>query len=80
MKLLSVSIFFSKDWNLSAAAAVCVGLVANTCEDAVVPHVLPFIQANVQQVDVSPFLSQNWQGLIPLSLSRPIPSACLAQS
>ncbi len=57
LKMTSPHFFFThKDWNLSAAAAVCVGLVANTCEDDVIPHVLPFIQANVQQVCVFRFI------------------------
>lgn len=40
-------------WNLSMAAGTCLALVANTVEDAVVPAVMPFVQANIQ--------SDNWR-------------------
>jgi len=36
------------DWNLAASAAVCIGLVANVCEDKVVDHVLPYVSASAQ--------------------------------
>jgi importin subunit beta-1 len=40
-------------WNLSMAAATCLGLVANTTEDAVVPVVAPFVQQHIK--------SENWR-------------------
>jgi len=40
-------------WNLSMAAGTCLTLVANTIEDAVVPAIMPFVQANIK--------SENWR-------------------
>jgi len=40
-------------WNLSMSAATCLGLVANTTEDAVVPVVAPFVQQHIK--------SDNWR-------------------
>ena len=40
-------------WNLSMAAATCLGLVANTVEDAIVAVVAPFVQQHIK--------SQNWR-------------------
>ncbi len=34
------------DWNPSKAAGVCLMLLANCCEDDVVPHVLPFVKVS----------------------------------
>ena len=34
------------DWNPSKAAGVCLMLLANCCENDVVQHVLPFVQAS----------------------------------
>jgi len=39
------------DWNPSKAAGVCLMLLANCCENDVVQHVLPFVQANIQNSD-----------------------------
>uniref|UniRef100_A0A7S3V798 Importin N-terminal domain-containing protein n=2 Tax=Chaetoceros debilis TaxID=122233 RepID=A0A7S3V798_9STRA len=38
-------------WNLSMAAATCLGLIANTVEDAIVPIIAPFIQNNIKSED-----------------------------
>jgi len=35
-------------WNIAASGAVCLGLVSNTVEDAIVPPVLEFVQQNLQ--------------------------------
>lgn len=32
------------DWNPNKAAGVCLMLLANCCENDVVPHVLPFVK------------------------------------
>jgi len=40
-------------WNLSMAGATCLGLVATTVEDAVVPVVMPFVQQHIK--------SENWR-------------------
>lgn len=40
-------------WNLSMSGATCLGLVANTVEDAIVPAVMPFVQQHIQ--------SDNWR-------------------
>jgi importin subunit beta-1 len=40
-------------WNISMAAATCLGLIANTTEDAVVPIIIPFVQQHIQ--------SENWR-------------------
>lgn len=40
-------------WNPSKAAGVCLMLLASCCEDEIVPHVLPFVKANIK--------SENWR-------------------
>ncbi|CAF0903368.1 unnamed protein product [Adineta steineri] len=39
------------DWNPFKAAGVCLMLLANCAEDAIIPHVLPFITANINHAD-----------------------------
>ncbi|XP_071264102.1 importin subunit beta-1-like isoform X1 [Salvelinus alpinus] len=39
------------DWNPCKAAGVCLMLLATCCEDAVVPHVLPFIKEHIKHPD-----------------------------
>jgi importin subunit beta-1 len=39
------------DWNPSKSASVCLMLFATCCEDDIVPHVLPFIIANIKHSD-----------------------------
>lgn len=41
------------DWNPCKAAGVCVMLLANCCEDAIVPHVLPFVKDNIEVCSIS---------------------------
>ncbi|XP_038219337.1 importin subunit beta-1 isoform X1 [Zerene cesonia] len=41
------------EWNPSKAASVCLMLLSNCCEDEIVPHVLPFINANIK--------NENWR-------------------
>lgn len=41
------------NWSPSKAASVCLILLATCCEDEIVPHVLPFIKANIE--------SPNWR-------------------
>jgi hypothetical protein len=36
------------DWNPCKAAGVCLMLLANCCEDVIVPHVLPFVKENIE--------------------------------
>ena len=38
-------------WNLSMSAATCIGLIANTTEDKVVPVITPFVQQHIQSQD-----------------------------
>ncbi|KAK7816619.1 importin subunit beta-1 [Quercus suber] len=38
-------------WNLSMAGGTCLGLVARTVGDAIVPLVMPFIEANISKPD-----------------------------
>lgn len=38
-------------WNISMAAGTCLGLCASAAEDAVVPLVMPYVQANIQKSD-----------------------------
>ena len=40
-------------WNLSMSAATCLGLIANTVEDAIVPIIAPFVQQHIK--------SDNWR-------------------
>ena len=40
-------------WNISMAAATCLQLAANTTENAVVPHVMPFVLSNIK--------NENWR-------------------
>lgn len=39
------------DWNPPKAASVCLMLLSNCCENEVVPHVLPFINANIKNTN-----------------------------
>ena len=39
------------DWNPCKAAGVCLMLLAQCCEDDIVPHVLPFVKANIKHQD-----------------------------
>ena len=39
------------DWNPCKAAGVCLMLLANCCEDAIIPHIVPFVQQNIQNQD-----------------------------
>ncbi|XP_057376341.1 importin subunit beta-1-like [Daphnia carinata] len=39
------------DWNPCKAAGVCLMLLANCCEDVIVPHVLPFVKENIENPD-----------------------------
>lgn len=39
------------DWNPSKAAGVCLMLLAQCCENAVVPYVLPFVEENIRNDD-----------------------------
>lgn len=39
------------DWNPCKAAGVCLMLLANCCEDVIVPHVLPFVKDNIEDPD-----------------------------
>jgi len=36
------------DWNPCKAAGVCLSLMANYCEDAIVPLVMPFVREHLQ--------------------------------
>ncbi|KAL9179748.1 hypothetical protein ACHAXT_007718 [Thalassiosira profunda] len=40
-------------WNLSMSGATCLGIIANTVEDAIVPHIVPFVQQHIQ--------NENWR-------------------
>lgn len=42
-----------ENWNMSMAAATCLGLIATTVEDEVVPVIMPFVEQNIQ--------SENWR-------------------
>ncbi|KAH8112102.1 ARM repeat-containing protein [Phellopilus nigrolimitatus] len=39
------------EWNVSMAAATCLALLAQTVADAIVPAVIPFIEANIKAAD-----------------------------
>ncbi|XP_021959205.1 importin subunit beta-1 isoform X2 [Folsomia candida] len=41
------------DWNPCKAAGVCLMLFTNCCEDAIIPHVIPFVQTNIKH--------ENWR-------------------
>lgn len=41
------------DWNPAKAASVCLMLLAQCCENEIVPHVLPFVKENIK--------STNWR-------------------
>ncbi|CAM8920198.1 unnamed protein product [Rhodiola kirilowii] len=38
-------------WNISMAGGTCLGLVARTVGDAVVPYVMPFVEENISKTD-----------------------------
>ncbi|XP_034938522.1 importin subunit beta-1 isoform X2 [Chelonus insularis] len=39
------------DWNPLKAAGVCLMLLASCCEEGIVPHVLPFVNENIENPD-----------------------------
>lgn len=39
------------DWNLPMAAGTCLSLMATTVSDGIVPHVLPFVESNINHQD-----------------------------
>lgn len=39
------------DWNPCKAAGVCLMLLASCCEEDMVPHILPFVNANIDHAD-----------------------------
>jgi importin subunit beta-1 len=39
------------EWNVSMASATCLKLLASCCGSSVVPHVLPFVEQNIKNVD-----------------------------
>ncbi|XP_022662446.1 importin subunit beta-1-like isoform X2 [Varroa destructor] len=39
------------EWNVCKAAGVCLVLLATCCEDSIIPHALPFVQANIKHTD-----------------------------
>lgn len=41
------------DWSPCKAAGVCLMLFANCCEDEIIQHVIPFVQANIKH--------ENWR-------------------
>lgn len=50
------------DWNPCKAAGVCLMLLANCCEDVIVPHVLPFVKTNIEvreTASLPPYLSSS---------------------
>nr|GEY34741.1 importin subunit beta-1 [Tanacetum cinerariifolium] len=38
-------------WNIAMAGGTCLGLVARTIGDDIVPHVMPFIEKNIRKPD-----------------------------
>ena len=40
-----------EDWTPCKAAGVCLMLMANTAEDDIIPHVLPFVQQYLSNED-----------------------------
>jgi len=40
-------------WNVAKAAAFCIGMMAETVADFIIPHVLPFVEQNIRH--------QNWR-------------------
>lgn len=39
------------EWNPTKAAGVCLMLLAQCCEDDIVPHVIPFVDENIRNPD-----------------------------
>uniref|UniRef100_A0A8D9ACX1 Importin subunit beta-1 n=1 Tax=Cacopsylla melanoneura TaxID=428564 RepID=A0A8D9ACX1_9HEMI len=39
------------DWNPCKAAGVCLMLLSSCCEEDMVPHILPFVNANIEHAD-----------------------------
>lgn len=39
------------EWNISMAAGTCIALLASAVQDAIVPSVIPFIEANIRSQD-----------------------------
>lgn len=39
------------DWNPCKAAGVCLMLLSTCCEDAIIPHIVPFVQENIDSND-----------------------------
>lgn len=39
------------EWNVSMAAATCLSLFAQCVRDAIVPHIVPFVETNIQNND-----------------------------
>lgn len=39
------------EWNESMAAATCLSLFAQCVRDAIVPHIVPFVETNIQNTD-----------------------------
>lgn len=40
-----------EDWTPHKAAGVCLMLLASCCSNAIIPHVLPFIESNIGSVE-----------------------------
>ena len=53
-------------WNLSMSASTCLGLVAGTVEDIIVPAVMPFVEQNIQ--------SENWLNREAATMAFSVPS------
>ena len=68
------------EWNPCKAAGVCLMLMATSCDDDVVPHVLPFVKVNISNPDwrfrdagvmafgESVFFTTFWRHLVYLSV------------
>lgn len=39
------------DWNPCKAAGVCISLMANSTDDAIIPHVIPFVKEHLDNLD-----------------------------
>ena len=39
------------DWNPCKAAGVCLSLMANCSDDAIIPHVIPFVREHIENVE-----------------------------